>query len=147
MRDYATFALVLRDHERHKKMAIARARVIFSVSTLLVVCVCAGGCRKQEPDFEIMTLDRAKVEQVKANADGTGEITVIYYSEKHGQDVSGEGLITKDTEIMINGAVAGVAELRQGDRVSGSVRIEGKGKKKKQFALKIKVERPKPVGG
>ncbi len=119
--------------------------------TVTLVCglgaILLTGCTKEEPRAEVMTLDQAKIEKIEVNADGTGRITVSYYSEKQSQDVVGIGEITKETEIMINGAVAKLSELRKGERVRGEVRIEKKGDKKTQVALKIYVNRPKPVGG
>jgi len=89
----------------------------------------------------VITLE-GKIEQIDRTTDETGEITVLYYSEKHKQDMLGAGLVTRETEIMINGAMAKLKDLREGDRVRGEVRVEGKGKQKRQIALKIYVDRP-----
>ena len=88
-----------------------------------------------------------KVDKIVLNRDGTGEITVAYFSEKHNQDVVGTGVVTKKTEIMINGVVATLKDIREGERVRGEVRLEKKGGKKVQTVLKINVDRPKPIGG
>ena len=103
------------------------------------------GCRKQDPGYEVVPLE-GKIENIKLTSDDTGEISVSYYSEKHRQEVIGTGLVTRETEIMINGAIAGLKDLREGERVRGEVRIEKKGGEKKRIALKIYVDRPKPVG-
>ena len=103
------------------------------------------GCRKQDPGYEVVPLE-GKIEKIKLTSDDTGEISVSYYSEKHRQEVIGTGLVTRETEIMINGAIAGLKDLREGERVRGEVRIEKKGGEKKRIALKIYVDRPKPVG-
>ena len=80
-------------------------------------------------------------------ADGeTGKITVVYYSEKQGQDMPGTGLVTKETEIMINGVVSKLSDIRLGDRVRGEVRIDKQGDNRIQTALKIVIDRPKPIG-
>ena len=112
---------------------------------VLVWCVLSG-CRKQDPEFQVVTLD-GRIEKIKLDADGTGEISVSYHSKKHLQEVVGTGAVTKDTEIMINGALATLDDLREGDRVRGEVRIEGMGDTQKQVALKINVDRATPLGG
>jgi len=107
----------------------------------------APGCNEDEPDFEIITLDQARIEKIDLTREGQGKITVSYYSEKRKAEVIGEGLVTKETEILINGAVAKLKDLREGERVRGEVRVEKKGRDKRQVAIKIFVDRPKPVGG
>jgi transcription termination factor Rho len=113
---------------------------------IIAVLVAVPGCRKQDPGFEVITLE-GTIEKIKLTADDAGEITLTYYSEKHGQEMEGIGLVTPETEIMINGAVAKLKDLREGERVRGEVRIEKENDKKRQIALKIYIDRPKPVGG
>jgi hypothetical protein len=104
------------------------------------------GCRKQDPGFEIITLE-GTIERIKQTGEDSGEITVVYYSEKHKQDMAGTGLVTRETEIMINGAIASLKDLREGDRVRGEVRIEKKGSERNQVAMKINVTRASTGGG
>ena len=104
----------------------------------------AAGCRRNDPGFEVLTL-QGKIEKLDVNSDETGEITLLYYSEKHGQEIIGAGLVTRETEIMINGAIAKLSDLREGDRVRGEVRLEEKQSEKIQTALKIYVDRPEPA--
>jgi hypothetical protein len=59
----------------------------------------------------------------------------------------GTGTVTKTTEIMINGVVAQLRDIREGERVRGEVRIDKKGSKKERIALKIYIDRAQPVGG
>lgn len=116
---------------------------------MLTVCVASlltsGGCRRNEPAFEVLSL-QGKIEKLDVNSDETGEITLLYYSEKQGRDIIGAGLVTRETEIMINGAIAKLSDLREGDRVRGEVRLERKRGEKIQTALKIYVDRPEPTG-
>ena len=83
-------------------------RLSLLVSLTLVICL---GCRKNEDRVSVQTL-KGKVDKIVAESDGTGEITVIYFSEKHNQEVRGTGKITKDTEIIINGAIAKLSDIR-----------------------------------
>ncbi len=119
----------------------------------MVLWACLGaclaalpGCKQRDSGVTTRTLE-GKIETVERTSDNTGKISVLYYNEKQGQDMLGEGLITKETEIMINGVVSTLKDLREGDRVRGEVRIEKVGDTRVQTALKITVDRPKPVGG
>lgn len=116
------------------------------VACLLIITgvLLTPGCRKREPDHDVIPLE-GKIEKIVLASDDTGEISVSYYSEKHGQEVIGTGLVTRETEIMINGAVAKLKDLREGERIRGEVRIEKKGGEKKRIALKIYVDRPRPL--
>lgn len=117
------------------------------VLALLGAClVSLPGCKEKDSGISTMTLE-GKIETIERTSDSTGKITVLYYSEKQGQDILGEGLVTNETEIMVNGVVSALKDLREGDRVSGHVRIERRGESRVQTALKISVDRPKPVGG
>ncbi len=115
---------------------------------LICVLTCAvslGGCKKNEESTKIQIL-KGKVERIEVGPDGTGKITVLYFSEKQDQELTGTGLVTKETEILINGAVASLSDIREGERVRGEVRIVKKGEERTQVALKIYISRPKPVG-
>jgi len=102
------------------------------------------GCRRDEQSFEVITLE-GKVEKIDVRPDGTGEITVAYFSEKHGQEMIGTGLVTKDTEIMIGGAVAALKDIREGEKIRGEVRVEKTGDRQRRIALKIYIDRAQPV--
>ena len=102
------------------------------------------GCRERDPGFEVITLE-GKIEKIEATSDETGKITVIYYSEKHKQEMAGVGKVTRQTEIAINGALAKLKDLREGDRVRGEVRVEKKGQERTQTVLKIHIDRPTSV--
>jgi len=117
-------------------------------SLLLILAFGAAltGCRQKEENVEVVPLE-GKVERISVHPDGTGVITVLYFSEKQGQDVVGSGQVTRETEIMINGALASLKDIREGERVRGEVRIEKKGQERRQIALKIVVDRAELSGG
>jgi len=94
---------------------------------------------------EIVSLT-GTIEKIQRASDTTGEISVLYYSEKKKQEIVGTGEVTAETEIMINGAVAKLADLREGDKVRGEVRVVKHKGETAMTALKISVDRPKPVG-
>ena len=91
---------------------------------------------------EVFSLE-GRIEKIERQSDNTGKITVVYYSEKQKMEVPGTGQVTKETEIMIDGAVATLKDLRDGERVRGEVRVDKKDGKKAQTVLKIYAERAK----
>ena len=130
---------------RKMSMEYLRRRVLILLALLPVLC---GGCGEKQPQAEIISLE-GKVEKIERTSDTTGKITVAYFSEKQKQEIHGTAQVTKETEIMIDGAAATLKDLREGERVRGDVRVEKKGGKKVQSVLKIQVDRPKsvPSGG
>ena len=109
---------------------------------LALLPVLGGGCAEKQQQAEIFSLE-GKIEKIELTSDTTGMIKVAYFSEKHKQERSDTAQVTKETEIMIDGAAATLKDLRDGDRVRGEVRVEKNGGKKVQSVLKIHVERPK----
>ncbi|MGH7198685.1 MAG: hypothetical protein ACREH5_08120 [Candidatus Omnitrophota bacterium] len=115
------------------------------ISAFLCFCVSAGGCGEKQQQAEIISLE-GKVEKIERTSDTTGKIKVAFFSEKQKQEITGIAQVTKETEIMIDGAAATFKDLREGERIRGEVRVDKKGEKKVQTVLKIHVERPK-IGG
>lgn len=124
-----------------KRRLARRSAVVLSVFLLGI----GIGCSKNESSSDVLPLE-GRVEKIDINPDGTGSITIIYFSEKRNQEVVGTGIVTKGTEILINGAIASLADIRQGENVHGDVRIERKGDEKKMYALKILIDRTKTTG-
>jgi hypothetical protein len=120
-----------------KCQGFVRQHVCAIVTVLFLAC---PSCREEKPNFEIISLD-GKIEKIDRASDETGEITVSYYSEKQKAEVVGVGLVSKSTEIMINGAIAALKDIREGERVRGEVRVEKKGGERVQTVLKIYVTR------
>jgi len=112
---------------------------------LVLVLVIGTGCQKREPTAEVVSLQNAKIEKIERSSENTGTITVTFYNDKQDREVRGVGLVTADTEIMINGVLATLKDLREGERVNGEVRVERNGDERKQTAVKIYVERAKPA--
>jgi hypothetical protein len=118
-----------------------RYGVVF-LASLPLLC---GGCGEKEQQAEIITLE-GKVAKIDRTSDTTGKITVLYFSEKQKQDMTGTAQVTKETEIMIDGAAAILKDLRDGDHVRGEVRVDKQGGKKVQTIVKMHVDRPKSSG-
>ncbi len=105
-----------------------------------------GGCAEKQKPAEIISLE-GKIEKIERATDSTGTITVTYFSEKQKQEISGVGQVTKETEIMIDGAVSSLKDLREGERVRGEVQVEKKAGARVLTVLKIHVNRPKTGAG
>ncbi len=145
---FTCLSVVARDDQPSGRGPATRPiRASWLLGLVIFLGTMAPGCSEDKPDFDIITLDQARIEKIDLTSDGRGKITVSYYSEKRKEEVVGEGLVTEETEILINGAVAKLKDLREGERVRGEVRVEKKGREKNQIAIKIFVDRPKPVGG
>ena len=123
------------------RLSMKRHHPLFLI-LLALLPVLGGGCRDKQQQAEIISLE-GKVEKIERTSDTTGKITVAFFSEKQKQEMTGTAQVTKETEIMIDGAAATLKDLHDGDRVRGEVRVEKKEGKKIQSVLKIHVERPK----
>ena len=113
---------------------------------LSAVVVFGLGCRDEKPASEVLTLE-GTIEKVTAKDDGTGEIVVRYYSQKHLKEVEGVGLVTKETRVLVNGKTVSLADIKPGEPVTGEVRVERTGKTKRLIALRIQVDRAEAAGG
>lgn len=109
---------------------------------LLVATVGSGGCAKDNPRAHVLSLE-GKVRAVDRKSDQIGTVTVTYYSEEHKQEMEGTGDVTPETEILIDGAVATLRDIREGDHVRGEVRVEKVDGKRKQTVIRIHVQRPR----
>ncbi len=112
---------------------------------LVSLSLLCGGCGEKEQQAEIITLE-GKVAKIDRTSDTTGKITVLYFSEKQKQDMTGMAQVVKETEIMIDGAAATLKDLREGDHVRGEVRVDRQGEKRVQTVVKMRVDRPKSGG-
>ena len=111
-----------------------------------ITCITLGGCSDQPESPQVIPLE-GKVQKVDIGGpDGTGKITVTYYNDKQKQEVTGVALLTRETEVMVNGAVGTPKDIRSGERVAGEVRIEKKKGERIQTALKIRIDRPVSQG-
>lgn len=99
-----------------------------------------GGCSDDKPRVEVLTIE-GTIEEIDAAKDGTGNVKVSYFSPKRQEEIIGTGLVTKETEIQINGAVSTINDIRVGDRVRSEIRVEKKNGKRSLIALKVYVDR------
>ena len=108
------------------------------------------GCRKEEPRVEVQTY-AGKLESIrwirdKAQPNVIGEVTVRFQSEKHGhQEVEGKALVKSDSEILINGVVARLQDVREGEYGIADVRIDKTGDQPTYTMLRIRIDRAQPI--
>ena len=131
-------------------MAVAvrkNSMVSLPLRVLILACLVlpVGGCGDKESAPELITLE-GKIEKIERTSDKAGKVTIVYYNERQKQEMTGSGSVTPETEIMIDGAVGTLADLREGERVRGEVRVEKKGGKKMQTIVKIVADRAKTGG-
>lgn len=112
--------------------------------SLVVILVMLVGCSEDKPSVSLLSL-KGKIEKIDRTSDRTGTITVQYFNEKQSKEVLGSAIVTADTEIMINGALAKLSDLREGDRIRGKVRVEKKGRQQTQTILQMRVTRAEPT--
>ena len=107
-----------------------------------------SGCRKEEPRVEVLTFE-GKLESIRwiKNQPGViGEITVRFQSEKHNQqEVHGKALVREDTEILINGVVARLEDVREGEYGLADVEVDKSGDKPTYTMLRIRIDRAQPI--
>jgi len=108
----------------------------YALSLLVAVCVLAG-CREEKPERKYKQLE-GLVDSVNPE---TGEVAMLWYNEKKGRNIRVEGTVTKDTEILINGRVARLEDIRPKERVCVLGYIEGEGLDRHIVATRIEITR------
>ncbi len=112
-----------------------RLRVFQILAGLLLIAL--ASCRLQEPEtkYKAMsgTIDRINLR--------TGEVTFRFLHEKSGQYREHRAWLLPETEILINGRLSKLSDIKVGERVSPIWRIEQSGKRRRITALKIRIAR------
>jgi hypothetical protein len=108
--------------------------------TALALLPATPGCTERDRSPEVFSID-GKIDDIKITGSG-GEITATYFSEKHNQNVVATAVVTKDTEIMINGALAGLSQIRKGEAARADVLVDRSGEERTYKVLKIYIDRP-----
>ena len=103
--------------------------------------VFAAGCNNNQPSVEYREL-AGTIQKIDLN---TGRVTLLFLHEKSGQYREIEGYVLPDTEIMINGRISKLADMKVGEHVSVHGRIETTGKTRRISAVKISVNRDETV--
>ncbi len=107
---------------------------------LVAILICAG-CREERPAPKIISLV-GRVESIKLN---TGQVEFRFYHEERDAEVVEEGLVTKETEIRIDGRVVTLADVRRGDRANVVIRVEKDRGEIEYVATKVEISRGAPA--
>ena len=121
-------------------VGFSRVSCAFSI-LLLALC---PACREEVKPPEIVSLS-GRIVDIDI---GGRRISLLYYNEKYEQEMTKTGDVCEDTEILINGVLATLADLRVGESVRGQVRVEGKEPNKELrelTVLRIIVDRPATI--
>ena len=108
--------------------------------SILLLALCPA-CREEVKPPEIVSLS-GRIVDIDI---GGRRISLLYYNEKYEQEMTKTGDVCEDTEILINGVLATLADLRVGESVRGQVRVEGKEPKRRLTVLRIIVDRPATI--
>lgn len=111
-------------------------------AVVLALVSCAGSACRQKADAPQIIALEGRAEKIDVRQH---RITATYYSEKRGEEVVGAAEITPETEILINGVVATLEDVREGDPIRGDVRIEKRGDERTMVVLKMYIDRPRAL--
>lgn len=115
-----------------KGQNLARWSVAACMGAVLV-----GGCGQQEPERKYRRLEG---ETISINP-ATGEVAMKWYNPKRQESLELHGWANEETEVLVNGRAATLAEARAGDHVEVIGYQEGTGLNKRLVATKVLVTR------
>lgn len=96
------------------------------------------GCSRDDdgPDHRIIegTVERIDLE--------TGAVALRFFHKRSNSQQVLEGRITKETEVLINGQVAALKDIKQNERVRVTGYKIGSGANAEMVAMKVEIERP-----
>lgn len=115
-----------------------------TIKALLPALLTAGlfitlpGCSKDddEPEFRQLEGTAEKLDL------GTGQVALRFFHQKSGTEQVIEGIVNDQTEVLINGRVAKLKDIRLKERVKVTGYRKGKGDDVQMVAVKVEIERP-----
>jgi hypothetical protein len=96
------------------------------------------GCSKDDDEPEFRQLEGTAE---KLNLD-TGQVALRFFHQKSGTEQVIEGIVNDQTEVLINGRVAKLKDIRLKERVKVTGYRKGKGADAQMVAVKVEIERP-----
>lgn len=115
-------------------------RWVIALSVMALVAVGPTGCKEDEPGFKVVAL-AGTVEKIDKIDASSARVQISYYSEKRGREVSAEVLVTPETEIVINGQVARLEDIRIGERAEGEALVTHRGDQRTTTVKRVRIER------
>ena len=123
-------------------MSSMMSRSCIALAAAAAVAVAAAGlvsvpgCRREKTGKEYRTIKGTALSIDEA----TGKVAMVFVNKK-GAELTVEGTVTAKTEILINGRVAQLSEIKTDERVIVTGYIEKDGSRKRMFATKVEVDR------
>ena len=99
------------------------------------------GCSDDKPKRKYHVLE-GTVKNVDLS---TNKVSMLWYSEKRGMELTVDGTVTGETEVLINGRVAKLEDLIIGERIKVEGYQVGKGENKRLVATRVTVERSEVI--
>ncbi|MCP4590597.1 MAG: hypothetical protein GY842_07630 [bacterium] len=87
----------------------------YGLLTVLVLCLAFAGCKDDDPGFKTVTLS-GTVEAIDLDK---SRVRITFHSEKYDREITAEAIVTPETEILINGIAAELADVEVGERAEG----------------------------
>ena len=96
-----------------------------------------SGCSEEAPDRKYRVLEgTAEMIDLK-----TGKVSMQYFSKKRNEELAVEGRVTDTTEVLINGRLARLEDIRPQEHVRVTGYKEGKGVNALVVVTKVEIER------
>lgn len=109
---------------------------------LLLAGLLAGGCRKEDdtPKYQVI---EGRVKSINTQ---TQEVEMVWYNERKKQEITLQGKLAPDAEIMINGRTARPEDIMIDERVKVTGREEKRDGLRQLVAVKVEVVRAEDAG-
>lgn len=96
---------------------------------------CGSGDDRPEAEYDQISGQVTSIDQ------GSGEVAMTYRSDKHGRDMTIQGKLAPEAEILIDGATARLEDVRVGDSVKVRGRVEKRDGSRNWVALNVEIDR------
>jgi hypothetical protein len=113
-----------------------------SCIVLVLGLLCGGvwllpGCAEEAPNRKCRVLE-GTAEKIDLK---TGQVSMNYFSKKRNEELAVEGRVTDETEVLINGRLARLEDIRPQEHVRVTGYKEGKGANALVVVTKVEIER------
>lgn len=99
------------------------------------------GCREDKPAVRTLAVS-GTIEEIDLP---NRTVQVSAFVEKLGREETFTVHVTDDTELLINGSLAKVEDVRVGERAEGDIRVIKENGSRKYVALRVQIERAEVV--
>ena len=114
-----------------------RSSVLFALGLACGGSWLLSGCSEEAPERKYRVLE-GTAEKIDLK---TGQVSMNYFSKKRNQEIAVEGRVTDETEVLINGRLARLEDIRPQEHVRVTGYKEGKGANALVVVTKVEIER------